>query len=424
MLDAMTANSSKVSLGNFFKVRHFSEELCASLEIEDYCLQSMPEVSPLKWHLAHTSWFFETFILIPFVKSYRPFHKHFDYLFNSYYQSVGKQYPRPQRGLQSRPTVTEVYQYRSYVNEHMDKLFQKVEDLSEEIIERMILGCHHEQQHQELMLTDLLHCLSFNPIAPVYREKTWTHSDQPDFNWVKISGDEFMAGVNSQNDDFFFDNETPQFSVKIRDFRVSNRLITNAEFIEFIQDGGYQQPLLWLSDGWDFVQQQQIDKPLYWKGNLNSGFEEFSLNGLNVLDLDQPVSHISFYETEAFARWHGSRLLNEFEWEYIASKNLPVSGNFVDSGYFHPLGCRQSSDISQLFGDCWEWTQSGYFAYPGYLPAKGAIGEYNGKFMCNQFVLRGGSCVSSRDHLRSSYRNFFYPDARWQFSGIRIARDQ
>ena len=413
-------------ISQFQHVRNFSEQLCSPLEVEDFCLQSMPEASPVKWHLAHTSWFFETFLLIPYFRNYKSFHPQFHYLFNSYYNSVGKQFPRPQRGLQSRPTVAEVFQYRQYVDQHMIELLNS-EKNHPEIVARVTLGIQHEQQHQELLLTDLKHALSFNPIYPIYHTGTFeqTTNEQQPLNWLKIQGGIQMIGENGGQDNFCFDNETPKHQMLLQDFQIADRLITNKEFLEFIEDEAYQQPLLWLSDGWSFIQQNGITKPLYWQSKDQQWFE-FTLSGLQPLNPDQPVTHISFYEADAYARWAEARLLTEFEWE-VAAKPLTVRGNFVDSAHFNPESCLSPNDTEvaplQMFGDCWEWTQSGYFSYPGFKVVEGAIGEYNGKFMSNQMVLRGGSCVTSRAHIRPTYRNFFYPDARWQFSGIRLARD-
>ncbi len=413
-------------ISQFLHIRDFSEQLCSTLEIEDYGLQSMPEASPARWHLAHTSWFFETFLLIPFSAGYKPFHPQFHYLFNSYYNSVGKQFPRPQRGLQSRPTVAEVYQYRQYVNQYIVELLSCVKD-EPEITSRMTLGVQHEQQHQELLLTDLKHALSFNPIYPVYHAGFVENSDANDqpVNWLNIQGGIKMIGGSIAGDGFCFDNETPPHQVMIKDFQIADRLITNEDYVCFIEDKGYQQPLLWLSDGWSFLQQNHITEPLYWR-NIDHQWFEFTLSGLQPLNPEQPVTHISYYEADAYARWAEARLLTEFEWERVA-KPLSIQGNFVDSGHLNPLPCSkqnvQQKQPQQMYGDCWEWTQSGYFSYPGFKVAEGAIGEYNGKFMSNQMVLRGGSCVTSANHIRPTYRNFFYPDARWQFSGIRLARD-
>jgi len=423
MLDNIIFSEQQQVLDDFLKVRKFTENICEPLEIEDFCLQSMPETSPAKWHLAHTSWFFETFLLIPYLSSYKPFHDQFEYLFNSYYNSVGKQYPRPLRGLQSRPTLNQIMEYRHYVDEHIPNLLLHEVLNHSDIIQRMILGCHHEQQHQELLLTDLLHGLSFNPLFPAYHKPQIIKQIETAFAWQNFEGGEITAGVSDDETSFHFDNETPSHHAIIPDFKISKRLITNREYVSFIKDGGYTNPLLWLSDGWSFIQQHGILSPLYWSEDEQGERYEYSLCGRQPLDLNQPVVHISYYEADAFARWHGSRLATEYEWER-ASKTLPIQGNFVDSAMMRPTSPQSELSVNQLFGDCWEWTSSGYQPYPGFKSAEGAIGEYNGKFMCNQYVLRGGSCVTSKNHIRTTYRNFFYPQARWQFSGIRLASDQ
>ncbi len=413
----------------YFQIRNFTESLCTPLEIEDYCLQSMANASPVKWHLAHTSWFFETFLLKPYLENYRCFNEQFNYLFNSYYNSVGSQFPRPQRGLQSRPTVAEVFKYRAYVDQNMRALFSKQLAQQAAFNFRVELGINHEQQHQELLLTDLKHAWSFNPIYPVYKTLDSNYLNHTDslasLTWSEFEHGQYLIGAIG--DQFSFDNEQPSHQVTISDFQIAQRLTSNGEYLKFVESGGYQDPLNWLSDGWGTIQQQQWKHPFYWLQQDGNWFE-YGLRGLQPLNLNQPVCHLSYFEADAFARWSGARLPTEFEWELAASKqinNTEIIGNFIESNQFQPLQSvsTNSHTNQQFFGDCWEWTSSAYSAYPGFATSAGAIGEYNGKFMCNQMVLRGGSCVTSQSHIRHSYRNFFHTDARWQFSGIRLARD-
>ncbi len=415
-------NPTEELLTRYLQTRKFSEQLCNPLEIEDYCLQSMAEASPVKWHLAHTSWFFETFLLEPFLKNYKAFNSKFNFLFNSYYNAVGNQFPRPLRGLQSRPTVSEVFAYRRYVDEHIELLLSTSNQEPSVIDYRIELGINHEQQHQELLLTDLKHAFSFNPLYPVYQldenRKETTEISVPALQWKNFN--RAIHSIGSTQKQFCFDNELPTHEVLIADFQIANRLISNGEYLEFVEKGGYQDAMQWLSDGWSNLQQKQWQHPIYWQ-KQDDDWYEFSLQGLQPIALNKPVCHLSYYEADAFARWSGARLPTEFEWE-VAANEHSISGNFVSSEKFHPEVFANSSN-QQFFGDCWEWTSSSYSAYPGFTIADGAIGEYNGKFMCNQMVLRGGSCVTSIEHIRSSYRNFFYADARWQFSGIRLARD-
>jgi ergothioneine biosynthesis protein EgtB len=399
----------------FLEIRNQTERLCEPLQIEDFVLQSMPDASPTKWHLAHTTWFFETFVLSAAKKSYRPFHPQFNFLFNSYYNAIGSRHPRPQRGLLSRPNVEEIFEYRRYVDQSMAELF--TEGLPEEMTSIVELGLHHEQQHQELLLTDIKHAFSQNPLYPTYRPSVPKNKTESiPLDWIPIRGG--LRAIGFSEPGFCFDNELPRHSVYIQDFVLGSRLITNREYQHFIADKGYQRPELWLSDGWDTMQSSNWTTPLYW---LAEGDSQFTLNGLQPIDPDEPVCHLSYYEADAFARWSGARLPTEFEWE-LAAQTQPIRGNFVEEQRFHPIPT-QEKGLQQLFGDVWEWTSSPYIPYPGYQPATGAIGEYNGKFMCNQLVLRGGSCATPQSHLRSTYRNFFHPDKRWQFSGIRLAKD-
>ena len=399
------------------RVRATTLKICEPLEAEDYVVQSMPDVSPAKWHLAHTTWFYEAFILKPHVADYRLFDERFHYLFNSYYQTVGPMHERPARGLLSRPTVAEVRSYRAYVDEQMTALLASRNDST--LRSLVTLGLNHEQQHQELMFTDLKHVFSVNPLQPAYREAALPRSlgASPPLLFRSLAGG--SAHIGHGNQSFCFDNETPRHRVWLEPFAIANRLITNAEYLEFVRDGGYDRAELWLSDGWTIAQEEDWRRPLYWSAELDA---EFSLYGLIGLDPHTPVSHLSFYEADAFARWAGARLPTEAEWEAAAS-DAAVQGNLLDSDRLHPQRSSSQTGLQQLFGDVWEWTSSAYQPYPGYRPLPGSLGEYNGKFMCNQLVLRGGSCVTPADHIRASYRNFFYPHARWQFSGLRLARD-
>lgn len=380
----------------------------------------MPDVSPTRWHLAHTTWFFETFVLKPHVTDYRPANAAFEYLFNSYYNTVGKQFPRAQRGFLSRPTVGEVWDYRQQVDLALEQFLSG--PIPDEVAHVVELGIQHEQQHQELMLTDIKHVLSCNPLFPQYQARPATPPAT-----APIDGSEwrsFEGGIQRfgfSGDEFCFDNECPRHEALLTDFALQDRLVTNREFLEFMNDGGYQRPEFWLSMGWGTVQSEQWNAPLYWH-QQNDAWHAFTLSGLEPIDLDAPVTHVSYFEADAFARWSQARLPTEFEWEHAASSQSLV-GNFAESLHFHPAAASPPGDgMRQMFGDVWEWTASQYTAYPGYRPPTGALGEYNGKFMCNQFVLRGGSCVTSGSHIRATYRNFFPPDARWQFSGIRLAK--
>lgn len=426
----MPEESQQLSL-HFCKVRRQSETFCKPLAIEDYGLQAVAETSPAKWHLAHTSWFFETFLLQPFATNYQVFNAQFAYLFNSYYNGIGSQYPRSKRGLLSRPVVEEVYRYRQHVDQAMLALLNCPHPAEAEIHKRVQLGIHHEQQHQELFFTDLKYNLFQNPLYPAY----CTSSNAPHQNscateseleFIPFNGGLVTVGCEHENA-FHFDNETPQHSVYLQPFTLANRLISNSDFLQFIEDDGYQRPELWLSDGWSCVQEQQWQHPLYWL-KRDGQWLEFTLSGLRPLQAQQPVSHVSAYEADAYARWANARLPTEFEWEHAARQTealakIDSSNDFVASQHFHPQGNKTSAGLQQMFGQCWQWTSSAYSPYPGFKPAAGAIGEYNGKFMCNQLVLRGASCITDEQHARLSYRNFFYPADRWQFSAIRLAKD-
>ncbi len=404
----------------YAQIRHESQRLCEPLETEDYVIQTMPDVSPPKWHLAHTSWFFETFLLDRFAPAHTSFDPAFDHLFNSYYLTHGRPFPRPQRGLLSRPTVREVLRYRAAVDEQM---LQLVDDLPQQrwlgFAELVELGLNHEQQHQELLLTDIKHILGSNPLRPVYRPRPKSPAGSvPALGWVEQG--ESLHEIGHQGTGFAFDNEGPRHRVFVEAYLLASRLTTNAEYLEFMQDGGYGAPALWLSDGWATVQSAGWQAPLYWERRGDQWWQ-YSLAGLRPVEPAEPVTHVSFYEADAFARWAGRRLPTEVEWE-VAAGGISVEGNLRDRGHLHPVALAPDSIApAQLFGDVWEWTASPYSPYPGYRPPSGTIGEYNGKFMSSQMVLRGGSCVTPRDHVRATYRNFFYPKDRWQFSGIRLA---
>jgi ergothioneine biosynthesis protein EgtB len=404
----------------YLSVRNQSLALCTPLEIEDYQIQPMDDASPPKWHLAHVTWFFETFLLKPFSNNYRVFDPSFEMLFNSYYNGVGKPFARANRGFLSRPTLARVLEYRHYVDEKMLELIQT--SMIDETGFRIQLGLNHEQQHQELILTDIKYNLGNNPLKPVYVEQKADDCAEFNADWVEFEGGLVESGTDAGRE-FVFDNETPRHQVFLPPFRLSTHLVSNGEFVEFIEDGGYERPELWLSDGWAGLQAQQDQRwsmPLYWRKEGDSYFE-YCLAGEQLADPNRPVCHVSAYEADAYARWKGSRLPTEYEWEHAAA-DAPVQGNFVESKLFHPSG-QGGEGMQSQFGNVWEWTQSGYGAYPSFKPFDGQLGEYNGKFMANQLVLRGGSCASPRSHIRPTYRNFFYPPDRWQFSGIRLAQD-
>jgi ergothioneine biosynthesis protein EgtB len=399
--------------------REETELLCENLEVEDYGLQSMPDCSPPKWHLAHTTWFFETFVLAEHEPGFRPHHPQYRYLFNSYYEAVGERWPRPARGLLSRPTVTEVYEYRRAVDERMNALLGTGNEQTLARIEPLIeIGLNHEQQHQELLLTDLKHAFALNPLRPAYAPAP---PAAPSGTPAPLAWKEFAEGVREvghAGGGFAFDNESPRHRVFLEGFAVASRPASAGEFLAFVEGRGYERPEFWLSDGWAARQKHGWSAPLYWERD-GDRWAAFTLRGVRSLDAAEPVCHVSYYEADAFARWSGARLPTEFEWE-VAAAERPVAGNFTDSRRYHPA---PDPGSGQWFGDVWEWTVSPYAAYPGYRSAAGALGEYNGKFMCNQMVLRGGSCATPPGHVRPTYRNFFPPDARWQFSGFRLAKD-
>ncbi|HWJ32390.1 MAG: ergothioneine biosynthesis protein EgtB [Gemmatimonadaceae bacterium] len=405
-------------------VRAQTEFLCEPLEVEDYVVSSMPDVSPTKWHLAHTSWFFETFVLAAHDPSYRSPDPRYAFLFNSYYVQAGERHCRAKRGLVTRPTVDEVFAYRAHVDDAMHRLIARIAGDSEHPAAPLIeLGTHHEQQHQELLLTDIKHVLWMNPLRPVYLERRADDARvAPPSRWVDV--DEGVCWIGHEGSGFAFDNEGPRHRVFLEPFRLASRLVTNGEYLEFIEDGGYRRSELWLSAGLATVQDRRWEAPLYWERADDGTWTEFTLGGTRVLSgaaLAEPVSHLSYYEADAFARWAGARLPTEFEWE-AAARGEPMAGPFVEAQRFHPTVARTDVGLAQLYGDAWQWTHSAYVAYPNFTPAAGAIGEYNGKWMADQWVLRGASCATPASHARPTYRNFFPSDARWQFSGIRLAR--
>jgi ergothioneine biosynthesis protein EgtB len=420
----MTTIKTDRMIEEFKRIRGFTESLVEPLEIEDFVVQADSFVSPTKWHLAHTTWFFETFILQHFKSNYKVFHENFHYLFNSYYESVGSFYPRHSRGLITRPTVSETFAYRSYVDEQILSLLEKSSSIELEELRRFIeIGLNHEQQHQELILTDIKYHFSFHPAHPTYHPNTYGHaSSTQNLSFIELQGG--LVYIGHDNDGFSFDNETPAHQKWLEPYRLAHRPVTNEEYKQFIDDGGYEKAELWLSDGWMAVNSNNWQAPLYWEKQSNN-WVFFTLSGLLPIDPHAPVSHISFYEADAYARWAGKRLPTEEEWEHAFQHTL-IKGNFAEQGYFQPIGemIRETSQsFSKGFGDVWEWTQSSYSPYPRNKPLKGALGEYNAKFMANQMVLRGGSCCTPESHIRLTYRNFFYPQMRWQFSGLRLAED-
>jgi ergothioneine biosynthesis protein EgtB len=396
-------------------VRALTETLAAPLSAEDQTVQSMPDVSPTKWHRAHTTWFFETFLLAPYLPEYPAFHPAYSYLFNSYYEAVGRRYARPDRGLVSRPGCAEIASYRQHVDEHVMKLLESpLESRAAALVD---LGLHHEQQHQELLLMDIKHVLSQSPLDPCYVDfpPVVTPRSDPPAGWLEHSGGQVKIGRRSE--EFCFDNETPSHPVLLGPYALAEGLVTCGQWLEFMQEGGYERPEFWLSDGWAAVQAGGWVAPLYWDGE-GSEWTVFTLGGRRPVDPDEPVCHVSYFEADAFAHWSGFRLPTEFEWEAVGALQ-PLRGRFLDPSRPHP----QVQQGPTWYGDAWVWTASAYLPYPGFRTAPGAVGEYNGKFMVNQHVLRGGSCITPTGHVRPSYRNFFPPSARWPFTGVRLARD-
>lgn len=408
-------------LARFKATRELTHRLCEPLLVDDYNIQSATEVSPPKWHLAHTSWFFETFVVAPHVRGYKPFNAAYSYLFNSYYEQVGGRLARERRGMLSRPSVEDVYLYREVIDSRVGEVVESLVQRGEGHLVRdaLELGIQHEQQHQELLLMDIKHNFWSNPLRPAYRalkpQAVEMATESPDSaHWI-----EFPAGITKighEGEGFAFDNEQPRHRVFLEPFKLRSRLVTNAEYLEFIEARGYARPELWLSDGWALVQKEGWQAPLYWEKSGTSWWQ-MTLAGMRPIEQAEPVVHVSYYEAEAYARFRQERLATEAEWEHAASR-MPVLGNFAESAIYHTSPARGSS---QFFGDAWEWTASSYLAYPGYRAPEGALGEYNGKFMSGQMVLRGGSCATPSAHARATYRNFFQPAARWAFSGIRLA---
>ncbi|HEX3845367.1 MAG TPA: ergothioneine biosynthesis protein EgtB [Steroidobacteraceae bacterium] len=405
----------------FAQVRALTVDLAANLSDGDATAQSMPDASPAKWHLAHTSWFFESFVLAQAVPGYRPFDVRFPVLFNSYYEAKGARISRAARGTITRPSLEEIREYRAHVDAAVHSALDHCSPAARDLIE---LGCHHEQQHQELLLTDLLHLFAQNPLEPAL----WTPMEPPSdavptsLRWVE--GAFGAVQVGHDGPEFSFDCERPRHTTWLAPHALADRLVTNAEWLEFMRDGGYRRPELWLSDGWAWIRDQGVEAPLYWRRRDSSQWERFGLDGRHPLDPSAPACHISYYEADAFARWAGARLPTEAEWESAAGGMDPTKGVLLDAPAAvkpRPAGGRER--IRQLFGDVWEWTASAFLPYPAFRPAPGAVGEYNGKFMASQFVLKGGSCATPRGHVRASYRNFFYPYQRWQFTGVRLAKD-
>jgi ergothioneine biosynthesis protein EgtB len=422
MLDTSTMRQEKtrtaINTGETYSaIRAASLRLCAPLSVEDHSLQAMPDTSPAKWHLAHTTWYFETFLLSEHLAGYRPVNPAFRNLFNSYYNAVGERPLRSLRHVLSRPSLDEVLAYRRHVDEAMERLLAR--DLPLDVQDLVALGLNHEQQHQELILTDVKYSLAANPLRPAYRDTPtagFAGSVAP-LRWQALP--EGVYSVGHEGDGFAFDNEGPRNNVYLAPFRLASRLVTNGEYLEFMLDDGYATAELWLSDGWDCVHANQWSAPLYWE-RRDSEWWQYTMDGMRRVHAAEPVCHVSYYEADAFARWAGARLATEFEWE-TASQMCAIEGNFVDSGTLHPRNAPENGSLTQMFGDVWEWTGSAYLAYPGFQPVAGAVGEYNGKFMSNQMVLRGGSCATPKSHIRRTYRNFFPPHARWQFMGIRLA---
>ena len=414
-----------VLLARFRDIRAASLNLAAPLSAEDQMVQSMPDVSPTKWHLAHTTWFFETFLLTPNLDGYAPFDDRFGYLFNSYYEAVGERHPRAERGLLTRPDLPTVMAYRAHVEAAMERLIAEAGPNAWPDVERMTqLGLHHEQQHQELILMDIKHVLSVNPLQPAYLHRAVTRgSAVPAADWIHHPGG--LCEIGHEGEGFTFDNEGPRHKVWLEPFALMDRLVTAGEYNAFMADGGYQKPEFWLSEGWAAVQAEGWEAPLYWRREAE-GWSVFTLNGRRPVDPAEPVCHVSHFEADAYARWAGRRLPTEAEWEVAATTALNVTaltGNLADQGAFHPQPAAPGEGLRQLVGDVWEWTQSPYVAYPRFRPVAGAVGEYNGKFMSGQMVLRGGAAVTPPGHVRLTYRNFFPPAARWAFSGIRLADD-
>lgn len=427
---ARTTLPAKVSrsgvLAQFEGVRACTETLAGPLSPEDQVIQSMPDASPAKWHRAHTTWFFETFLLSPNLADYSVFDQDFGYLFNSYYDAIGARHPRPKRGLLTRPDCETVARYRAHVDAAMEKLITNSDEETWDSIAALVtLGLNHEQQHQELLLMDMLHGFSCNTVEPSYERPTPLPSiAAPDLTWTKFEGGLQDIGHDAAGDanSFSFDNESPRHQVNLLPFQIANRLVTNAEWMAFMDDGGYTRPEYWLADGWAYAQQEEWQAPLYWRPDDKNTWTAFGLRGRQAINPDTPVCHVSFYEADAYATWAGKRLPTEYEWETAAS-TVPLEVNLLSKGSLRTLPAIHEPGLQQMFGDVWEHTRSPYVPYPRFKVASGAVGEYNGKFMANQMVLRGGSCITPENHIRPTYRNFFYPHQRWMFAGLRVADD-
>jgi len=407
-----------------FETRRTSMELAAPLSAEDMTVQAMEDASPTKWHLAHVTWFFETFLLRTYLRGYREFDPTFNYCFNSYYEALGPRQPRPNRGLLTRPSAERVLAYRTHVDEALDKLLAQSPSQRAEISRLIEIGINHEQQHQELLLTDILALFAANPLRPAYHQRKLgaARVDSGTVGWIDFEGG--IRSVGHAGSGYSWDNEGPRHTALIHPFRLADRLVTNAEWLEFMRDGGYSTASLWLADGWTLINREEWKAPRYWE-DRDAAWQQMTLSGLQPVELEAPVCHVCYYEADAFARWAGKRLPTEFEWE-VAAAGIPVTGNTLGSRALRPLPAQAATHpgaLRQMFGDVWEWTASAYLAYPGYRPPAGAIGEYNGKFMVGQHVLRGASCATPDGHSRATYRNFFYPHQRWQFLGLRLASE-
>jgi ergothioneine biosynthesis protein EgtB len=420
----LTTPASEVDVlaARFLDVRRRTEELARPLSAEDQTVQSMPDTSPTKWHRAHVTWFFETFVLAEQSTGYAPFHPAYGYLFNSYYEQIGPRHPRPERGVITRPGVSEISEYRRVIDDRvLDFLAHAASEERVRFDPVIELGCHHEEQHQELILMDIKHAFASNVLAPAYLDRRHEPASDPGpLGWVDVDGG--VVDIGDDGTGFAFDNERPAHQVLLRPFRMADRLVTCGEWLQFIGDGGYRRPELWLSDGWYRRIDEGWEAPLYWQG-VDGAWRIHTLLGTRALDPHEPVCHVSFYEADAYATWAGRRLPTEFEWEH-AVRRAPVEGVFLDHDTLHPRAAgAPTGKLRQLFGDCWQWTSSAYRPYPGFRPVSGAIGEYNGKFMANQHVLRGGGAVTPPGHTRLTYRNFFHLHTRWHFSGVRLAED-
>jgi ergothioneine biosynthesis protein EgtB len=399
----------------YSEVRNTSMRITRDLSAEDHMLQSMPDASPVKWHLAHTTWFYETFILQPHARDYQTFDPRFTYLFNSYYKQLGSHPYRGARGLMSRPDLATIHAYRV----HVDRAIKSgLESFDSDTLALLELGLNHEQQHQELILTDIKHALWSGPLRPEMLDDATPEAPIPPLHWISFPGGIHKVGY--AGNDFSFDNERPRHEVLLQPFELASRAVTNGEYLQFMADGGYRRPELWLSDGWDAVNNNTWESPLYWERDKDGSWWNFANPGMKRVNLAEPVCHVSYYEADAYAHWAGQRLPREEEWE-VAAVHTPSTGTMLEDCMFHPEA-GEGEGLQQMFGDVWEWTASSYMPYPGFAPAPGLVGEYNGKFMCNQMVLRGGSCATPASHIRATYRNFFPPHARWQFSGIRTAK--